>query len=189
MLSPWMASAARALVERGFAVMRFRYPYMERAVRAGHPLPPDRAGVLESAHVAALEALRRRAPRARVILAGKSLGARYSTVIAAKGADCAGLALYGYPLHPPREPAKRRSEHFAALVQPALFLQGTRDEFGTPDELREALARYAGRATLSVVEEGDHSFELPKRAGRPLDSVLDDLALRVDAWERATWPD
>jgi len=185
---PWMSAMAAALVRRGFAVMRFRYAYMERAARESKPIPPDRAPALEDAHFAALEEFARRTNARRRILAGKSLGARISTHLAAKSAAAHGLALFGYPLHPPRAPEKERSEHFATIVQPALFLQGTRDEFGTPDELRHALSRFAGRATLSIVEGGDHSFELPASAHRPLAATLEELAARVDAWERETWP-
>jgi predicted alpha/beta-hydrolase family hydrolase len=189
MLHPWMSAMARELVARGFAVMRFRYPYMERSQRERKPIPPDRAPALEDAHRAALDELKRRCPAQRWLLAGKSLGGRIATHVAAQGADCAGLVLLGYPLHPPRDPTKERSEHFAALAQPALFVQGTRDEFGSSDELARALRRYGGRATVSIVEGGDHSFELPASAKRPIDAVLADVAARVEAWARATWPD
>jgi predicted alpha/beta-hydrolase family hydrolase len=189
MLSPWMDSMARELVAHGFEVMRFRYPYMQRAQLEQRTLPPDRAPVLEATHEAALAELRRARPKKRVLLAGKSLGGRMGTLIAAKGADCAGLVLFGYPLHPPRQPDKERSEHFAALAQPALFLQGTRDEFGDPEQLRAALRRYGGRATLAVIEGGDHSFAVPKSMQRSLEATLAEIAARVDAWERATWPE
>jgi predicted alpha/beta-hydrolase family hydrolase len=189
MESPWMSAMASALVERGFDVLRFRYPYMQRAVGAGHPIPPDRTPVLEQAHEAALAELRRLCPQRRWLLAGKSLGGRIATHIAAKGADCAGLVLLGYPLHPPREPERERSEHFGTLAQPALFLQGTRDEFGTPQELARALRRYGGRATLSPIEGGNHSFELPAAAHEPLETVLGEVGQRVAAWDSATWPD
>lgn len=184
----WMETASAALVARGFAVMRFRYPYMERAVQLGRVQPPDRAPALEDAHSAALAEFRRRLEPRRVLLAGKSMGARIATHIAAKGAVAHGLVLYGYPLHPPRKPEQQRSEHFAALVQPALFLLGTRDEFSTPDELRAALSRFGGRATLEIVAGGDHSFALPASARKPLELVLAELAANVDRWERETWP-
>src|SRR5882672_5766455 len=185
MLAPWMESMAAQLVARGFEVMRFRYPYMQRAHAEQRTLPPDRAPLLEATHESALAELRRLRPKQRVLLAGKSLGGRMGTLIAAKGADCAGLVLFSYPLHPPRQPDKERSEHFAALAQPALFLQGTRDEFGGPDELRAALRRYGGRATLSVVEGGDHSFAVPKSMRLTLEATLADVSQRVEAWERA----
>lgn len=185
---PWMELAARALVFRGFAVLRFRYGYMQRAVNLGRVQPPDRAPALEAVHELALAELRRRLEPRRVLLAGKSMGARMATHLAAKGASAHGLVLYGYPLHPPGKPENERSEHFAMCVQPALFLHGTRDEFGTPDELRSALRRYAGRATLHVIEGGDHSLERPKESSEPLEAVLARVAADVDRWERECWP-
>lgn len=186
---PWMELAAAALVARGFTVMRFRYAYMQRAHELGRVQPPDRAPKLEAVHEAALTELRRRLEPRRVLLAGKSLGARVATLIAAKGAPAHGLVLYGYPLHPPRKPEQLRVEHFPMLVQPALFLLGTRDEFSTPEELRHALTRYAGRCTVEVVEGADHGFEVPKAARQPLEVTLQRLAERVDLWERETWPE
>ena len=185
----WMSTLCAALVARGFSVLRFRYPYMERARREGKPMPPDRAPALEDAHNAALDELARRCPGRRRVLAGKSLGARMGSVIAAKGATAHGLVCFGYPLHPPQRPDKIRNEHFATLVQPALFLQGTRDEFATPAEIELALLRYSGRATLQLIDGGDHSFEMLKSARRSAAEVLDDVAARVEAWERETWPD
>ncbi len=184
---PWMAGMSRALVERGFEVLRFRYPYMELAARLARRRPPDPTAVLEEAHEDALDELRRRLPQRRWLLAGKSLGARISTHIAAKGAHAHGLVLLGYPLHPPGKPERERSEHFASLAQPALFVHGSRDEFGTLDELRGALRRYSGRAELEPVEGGDHSFE--RGARHPLATTLADVAERVDRWEARTFPE
>jgi len=186
--SPWMAAVAQGLAARGFLVMRFNYPYRERAARERRDVPPDRQGVLEEAHVAALAALAERAGERRVILAGKSMGGRISTYLAAKGERCAGLVLFGYPLHPPKQPAKTRSEHFPAIAQPALFLQGTRDEFAELELLRAALARYGGRATLEVIESADHGFHVPKKSGRTDDEVREYLLGRVARWERETFP-
>ena len=185
---PWMELAALALVSRGFAVLRFRYAYMQRAVDLGRAQPPDRAPTLEAVHELALEELRRRLEPRRVLLAGKSMGARMATHLAAKGAAAHGLVLYGYPLHPPGKPESERSEHFAMCVQPALFLHGTRDEFGTVEALRGALRRYAGQAALQVIEGGDHSLERPKAAGESLDAVLARAATEIDRWERECWP-
>jgi predicted alpha/beta-hydrolase family hydrolase len=186
---PWMRRAAEALAARGFAVLRFRYPYMEHIAREGKPRPPDRAPQLEDAHFDALAELRRRFPGRRWLLAGKSLGARIATHVAAKGADAHGLVLFGYPLHPPGKPDKERSEHFATLAQPALFLHGTRDEFGSVDELRAALRRYSGRAELSVVDGADHSFAQPVSKRRDLASALDELAARTADWDSRTFPE
>ena len=184
---PWMASMSRALVGRGFAVLRFRYPYMELAARLARRRPPDPTSVLEQAHHDALDELRRRFPVRRWLLAGKSLGARISTHIAAKGAHAHGLVLLGYPLHPPGKPERERSEHFATLAQPALFVHGSRDEFGTLDELRDALRRYSGRAELESIDGGDHSFE--RGARHPLPATLERVAELVEHWDARTFPD
>lgn len=186
--SPWMVAVARGLVARGFPLLRFNYPYRERALRAGRESPPDRAPVLEQAHALALAALAERAPGRRLLLAGKSMGGRMSTHLAAKGESCAGLVLFGYPLHPPHRPEKRRSEHFPTLAQPALFLQGTRDEFADLELLREALTRYGGRATLAIVPDADHGFHVLKRTGKTDEQVLEELLDRVARWEEETFP-
>jgi predicted alpha/beta-hydrolase family hydrolase len=187
--SPWMAEVARGLVAHGFAVMRFNYPYRERALREGRARPPDRTAVLEEAHAAALAELARRAGTRRILLAGKSLGGRISTLIAAKGERAAGLVLFGSPLHPPGKPERPRSEHFPAICQPALFLQGTRDEFADLGLLQAALERYGGRATLEVVVGADHGFGVPKKLGTSSADVRASLLERVARWERETFPD
>jgi len=187
--APWMAETAHGLVARGFAVLRFNYLYQERAQGAGHGKPPDRTPILEEAHATALAALAERAGARRVILAGKSLGGRMSTHLAAKGERCAGLVLFGYPLHPPNQPTKLRSEHFAAIAQPALFLQGTRDDFADLELLRTALARYGGRVTLEVIDGADHGFHVRKASGRSDAEVRAFLLDRVDRWERETFPE
>lgn len=189
MRSPFLESVAAGLCARGFAVLRFRYPYMERMTREGGRRPPDRAPVLEAVHAVVLERLLEREDGRRPILAGKSLGGRMSTHLAAKGADAAGLVLFGYPLHPPGKTERLRSEHFPALVQPALFLQGTRDELCDLELLREALRHYGGRATLSVIEHADHSFDVLVRSGRTLQEVHAELLDAVDRWDRSTFPD
>lgn len=187
--APWMATLAQGLVAHGFPVLRFNYPYMERSQREGRARPPDRSAVLEEAHAAALAALVERAGGRRLILAGKSMGGRMSTHLAAKGERCAGLVLFGYPLHPPGRPEKPRSEHFAAIAQPALFLQGTRDEFAELELLRAALTRYGGQATLEVIDDADHGFHVRKSSGRGDEEVRTFLLERVARWERETFPD
>lgn len=186
--SPFMTAIARGLAQRGFPVLRFRYPYMELMARDGRRRPPDPADLLEAAHLAALEELRRHSDGARPILCGKSLGGRIGSHLAARGADAAGLVFLGYPLHPAGKPEKQRSEHFPALVQPALFVQGTRDELGPLAGLRAALEHYGGEASLTVIEGADHSFELPAALGRTALQVQSKILERIDAWERRSFP-
>ena len=188
MRSEFLGAMAQGLCALGFPVLRFRYPYMERIAREGRRRPPDPAAVLEAAHAAALDELVRRVGGERPLLAGKSLGGRIGTHLAAKGAEVGGLVLLGYPLHPAGRPEKERSEHFPALVQPALFLQGTRDALCDLERLRRALAHYGGTATLAVLEAADHSFEVPVRSGRSTEGVRQELLERIDAWERRAFP-
>ena len=187
--APWMRSVADGLVERGFPVLQFNYPYKERSVERRKPLPPDRAPILEAAHRRALDALNERSGKRRTILAGKSLGARISTHLAAKDAPCAALVLFGYPLHPPKRPEKLRHEHFPAIVQPALFLQGTRDALCDLTLLTESLRTFGGRATVEVVEGADHGFHVLERSGRTEDEVLGAMLDRVVRFEEECFPD
>jgi predicted alpha/beta-hydrolase family hydrolase len=187
--SPFMEAVAAGLVARGFATFRFNYPYRQRALREGkRMLPVDRREVLEQAHRLALDALLERTDGRAPLLAGKSLGARVSTLLAAKEAPCAGLVLFGYPLHPAGKPEKLRSEHFATILQPSLFLQGTRDALCDLDLLRGELERLGGRPTLEVVLDADHSFEVLKRTGRTADEVREALLDRVVRWDGETFP-
>ncbi len=191
--SDFMQSIAERLAVAGFAVLRFRYPYMERRERESKKFPPDRMPLLEEAHFRALDFARRELDARRILLAGKSMGARVSTHLAAKGADAAGLVLFGYPLQAAGKPTDdrnaQRREHFPAIVQPALFLQGTRDPLCDLAKLRGALKNFGGHATIAVIDDADHAFEVRKSSGRDRNAVRDELVRAVDQWERASFPD
>lgn len=185
---PLLEAVAVGLARRGFRVLRFRYAYMERAAREARRRPPDPLPALEAVHERALERLRDRAGGERVLLAGRSMGGRVGSVLAAKGVRCSGLAFLAYPLHPARRPERERSEHFDAIVQPALFLQGTRDTLCDLDLLRRALERFGGAPTVDVLQGADHGFHVRVQdGGKDLD-VAGWIVERFDAWERATFP-
>ena len=182
-------TVAGNLVTRGFPVLRFNYPYRERAAREKKQHAPDRRQVLEDAHARGLAALRERVGGGRILLAGKSLGGRISSYLAAKDLRCAGLILFGYPLHPPGKPDKLRHEHFPAIVQPALFLQGARDALCRLDLMRKSLRSFGGTATLEVIDDADHGFHVRKSSGRTDADVLEAMLDRVALWEAETFPD
>ena len=182
MASDFMAYLAAGLATAGYPVMRFNYAYSERMDREGKRRPPDRRPMLEAVHRSVLEFMRRRYPDARVVLAGKSMGGRMASYLAAEGVDAAALCFYGYPLHPPGKPEKLRSEHFPTIAQPALFLQGTRDNLCDLELLKPALETYGGQSTLEIVEGADHGFRVLKKQGLSDEDVLDDLIQRTDAW-------
>lgn len=186
---PVLEAVALGLVERGFGVLRFRYPYTERAFREERRFPPDRMPRLEAAHEAACLALRERVGGARVLLGGKSMGGRVSSHLAARGIDCAGLVFLGYPLHRPKRPQKLRDEHFGAIAQPALFLQGTRDPLCDLELLERSLEVWGGVPTVDVIDTADHDFRVLRRTGRTREEVLAELVERIDAWEARTFPD
>jgi pimeloyl-ACP methyl ester carboxylesterase len=114
----------------------------------------------------------------RAFAGGKSMGGRISSQATAAGTLTpapAGLVFFGYPLHPPGKPSQRRDKHLPAVEPPMLFVHGTRDPFGTADEMR-ALIGSLSQATLHLVDEGDHSLAVPKRRdpdGRSLDTAME----------------
>lgn len=140
---------------------------IDDAVRAACPgvtvqridLPKGKAERAVPAVVAAAEQLSA-AGHDRVFLGGRSFGGRVCSMAVAAGAvpGAAGLVLVSYPLHPPGKPMQLRTEHFPALVVPCLFVSGTRDAFGRPDELEAATAGIAGTVTHVWVEGGDHGL-------------------------------
>ena len=87
-------------------------------------------------------------------------------VAAAGGVDIAGLIFLGYPLHPPGNPEKLRDAHLPAIKAPMLFVQGARDAFGTPEELRPVIKRIKAPVELCAIEDADHSLKVPKKASR-----------------------
>src|SRR5207244_11318556 len=118
---------------------------------------------------------------------GNSIGGRIASQVAAAGADdMASLAFLGYPLHPPGRPEELRAKHLTDIAAPMLFVQGSRDAFGTPAELRPILAKLEPPAELHVVEGGDHSFKVPKRAGISQDAVYEAILDRIERWLRET---
>ena len=93
-----------------------------------------------------------------------------------------GLVFLGFPLHPPGKPGTSRADHLDRVTVPMLFLQGTRDEFAELSLLLPVIERLGGRATLHRVEDGNHSFAVPKKTGRTTDDVMDELAETLSSW-------
>lgn len=181
---PWMVGAADALAARGVTVVTFDFPY-----KAARRKLPDRAPVLEASWLDVIDVVRARAPQgARLFIGGKSMGGRMATHVAARhpgrAGDLAGLVLLGYPLHPPGRPDQRRDAHLPQVRVPALFVQGTRDPFGGPEELAAAVAPMGGLATIHAVDGGDHSFAVPRAPGRTTTQALQAVWDVVAAWVR-----
>jgi predicted alpha/beta-hydrolase family hydrolase len=119
-----------------------------------------------------------RVPRERLVLGGRSMGGRISSMVAAED-GALGLVLLGYPLHPPGKPDQLRVEHFSQLHMPVLFASGTRDAFGTPDELKRHAKKIKGRVMYHWIDTGDHGFKPLKASGLTPASALAAVAAAV----------
>ena len=159
---PFMVGFARALSERGLDVLTFNFLYTEQRRKV-----PDRMPQLVACYRAAIDAARAEvaSARERLFIGGKSMGGRAATHVAADDTalTLAGIVLLGYPLHPPGRPDQLRDAHLPDVGRPMLFVQGTRDTFGTPSELKPILASLSPLPTLHHVEGGDHSFKIAGR--------------------------
>lgn len=177
--SPFMTSFANALAELGVDIVTFNFPYTEQRRRI-----PDRRGVLEACYAAVIEAVQSEV-RGELFIGGKSMGGRIATHVAADGraGSTRGVVLLGYPLHPPGRPEDRRDAHLTDVRCPMLFVQGSRDTFGTPAELEPVLAALDDRAALHVVNGGDHSFKVAN-GGRPQDDVYLEVQRAIVKWLR-----
>jgi len=182
MRHPFLETVARGLAERGIATFRYEFTYMEERKRR-----PDPPAVAEERVRSAVVEAARVAPGVPLIAGGKSFGGRMTSGAQAKHPlpDVRGLVFFGFPLHPPGRPGTARADHLDAVGIPMLFLQGTRDDFAELALLESVCARLEQRATLHVVEGADHSFRVPKRAGRSDADVLAELTKAVDDWSRA----
>ena len=162
--SRFMVDFADGLAARECNAATFNFPYMEHGRKV-----PDRAEKLEACCRAVIEtfAAHPRLADTSLIIAGKSMGGRIASQVASAGIrGVKGLVFLGYPLHPPGRPDRLRAEHLARIGLPMLFVQGSRDGFGSPDQLRPIIEPLLPRPELYVVQEGDHSFKVPR--GGPL---------------------
>jgi uncharacterized protein len=181
--SSFVVSFAGALAARGIETVTFNFLYMEQGRRL-----PDPKDKLEACYRAVIATIaRRKRGRGALAIGGKSMGGRIASQVAAGDApDVAGLVLLGYPLHPPGKHDQLRAKHLSQIKAPMLFVQGSRDAFGTPQELRPILEKLAARAELYEVAGGDHSFKVLKRAGVTQEETYRAVQERIDRWLRAT---
>jgi uncharacterized protein len=178
--SKLLVAVSEALADAGFAVLRFDLPFrMER--RFGPPSPGSAVRDREGLRRAVLLMVDRQrsqqsggekkgssGAQGRVFMGGHSYGGRQATILAAEESNLAdGLLLLSYPLHPPRKPEQLRTSHFPKLATRALFIHGTRDAFGAPEEMQAALALIPAAHKLFEVEGAGHDL-LGKKSGGEL---------------------
>jgi len=179
-LSGFMREFAHGLASRGLDVMTFNFLYAEQKRRL-----PDSKERLEGCYRAVIASALKHAKlkKNRLVIGGKSMGGRIaSQVAAADEKNIDGLVFLGYPLHPPGRPEKLRDAHLKEITAPMLFVQGSRDAFGTKGEIRAVIKKLKLPAKLYVVEGGDHSFKVPKSAGVTQEQIHESVMNEIAAW-------
>jgi uncharacterized protein len=176
---PSMVAVAAELAARNVASLRFQFPYMERRSRR-----PDPPAVCHATVRAAVAEAGRLTPTLTLIAGGRSFGGRMTSQAQAIKPlpGVKGLAFIGFPLHPAGKPSPERGEHLREVKIPMLFLQGTRDELANLELLRPIIDRLGTRATLKLLQQADHSFHVPARAGRKDAEVRAEMLDALATW-------
>jgi predicted alpha/beta-hydrolase family hydrolase len=179
MNSPFLSFIHESLANFGILTVKFNFPYKELGRKA-----PDRAPRLEQTWRSVLQQIRTHSPppAKRIFAGGKSMGGRIASMVAAKGESLAGLVFLGYPLHPANKPDQLRVEHLRDIKCPMLFIQGNRDRLCDLGLLENAIKALSTSVRLHVIEQGDHSFKVPKRTGRSEQDIWDEISQTINDW-------
>jgi len=178
-MSGFMRMVAEGFAARGLDAMTFNFLYKEQ----GRGVPDPKAK-LEACYRAVIDAARtqKKLKDNKLVIGGKSMGGRIASQVAAEDSDgISGLVYLGYPLHPPGRLDKLRDQHLTNIEAPMLFVQGSRDAFGSEAEIRAIIKKHRLRATLYAIEGGDHSFKVPKSLAQQ-SQVYETLMDRVSEW-------
>ena len=168
-----LVSIAEEFARAGIAALRCDLPYRQKRPK-GSPFPAGAAEDREGLRRAVLAV--REDAKGCVYLGGQSYGGRQATMLAAEEPGLAdALLLTSYPLHPPGQPAKLRTEHFGKLQTPALFAHGSKDPFGSLEEMRKSLAGIPARTALLEFEGGVHGLVQKRDGGKAFQA----MAVRV----------
>ncbi|HEU4460870.1 MAG TPA: alpha/beta family hydrolase [Methylibium sp.] len=181
MAHPFMHEVAHGLAARGVATLRYQFPSMERGSKR-----PDVPAVAHRAVRAAVAAASR-STRLPLIAGGKSFGGRMTSQAQAFEplANVRGLVFLGFPLHAPDKPSVERAKHLADVAVPMLFVQGTRDKLAPVAGIEAVTASLQDRATLLLLADADHGFDVLVRSGRTHEEVMAQLLDGVSAWVTA----
>jgi len=174
----FMVRVAEAIAARGVDVATFDFPYVHDRRKV-----PDRQPTLEACFeqvVSWARACGELRGRTRLFIGGKSMGGRIATHLGARGTpDLAGIVALGYPLFPPGRTVSNRAAHLALVHRPLLIVQGSRDTFGGPTDIRNATAATPGPVTIVGIDGADHSFAV---RGTAAAQVVDGLGATVVEW-------
>jgi len=157
--SPFMNELAEALDAEGMAVVRFEFPYMQKRRQDGKKRPPDRQPRLLETFRSVLSQVRDEVGEScPIVVGGKSMGGRMASILASEDSGIDGVVCFGYPFHPPGRPDNWRIDHFPRIDCPVLFVQGTRDPFGKPEEVAEH-QKELGACQLVWLNGGNHDYQ------------------------------
>jgi hypothetical protein len=184
--SRFIVTFGELLAERGLDVVTFNFSFLQRGAKR-----PDGMAQLERCYRAVMTRVAETPALASqpLIAGGKSMGGRIASFLAARPdgfeQKLAGLIFLGYPLHPPQRPEQLRVVHFPDVKVPMLFVQGTRDPFGTPLQLEPVLSTLTTPVRIHRVMGGDHSFALPRKWTGAEPQVFDAAARAIAEWVNA----
>ncbi|HVO73491.1 MAG TPA: alpha/beta family hydrolase [Ignavibacteriaceae bacterium] len=175
---PFMESLASKIAEKGIAVLRYNFAYIENKKRS--PDPPNilmtavKSAVLKAGELYKLP----------VFAGGKSLGGRMTSNAASKNMlpEVKGIIFFGFPLHAPGKPSNERAEHLYNVNAPMLFIQGTRDKLAELSLLNPVIKKIGDKASIHIIEGADHSFHVPRSLGKSDEEVLDEIAGTAKEW-------
>ena len=181
----FMEGVSEALAIHGIATFRYQFPIVETGRRM-----PDRTRTLTGTVRAAVAAAREVEPDLPLLAGGKSMGGRMTSTAQAEGSlpGVSGIVFLGFPLHRPGDPSNARADHLRDVEVPMLFVQGTRDRLAEMERIGTVAEALGDRAVISVVQDGDHGFDVLKRTGKSAEEVYDDMAAVVRAWTDTILP-
>ena len=168
----FMEALAKKLAEHDIGTLRFNFAYMEKG--GG---PPDRPKKAHQVIAAAISKALNYSEGLTLLAGGKSFGGRMMSQMAAAGTlkDVKGVIYFGFPLHAPGKPGTERAAHLSDIKIPQLFVQGTRDTLAKID-LIKAVAKRLKKASLAIIDGGDHSFKMLKRSGKTQEDAIEEIA-------------
>lgn len=173
----FLQRVARGLAEQDLRVCRFNFGYTEKGRRS-----PDKQPLLEETYRDVVGSLRSSLAGRPLFLGGKSMGGRIASHVVADGEPASGSIFLGYPLHPPGRPDRLRDAHLGSIRVPVLFVEGTRDPFCPLDTLQRVLAGIAVKASVAVIDDGDHSFKVKSGSGRSTEAAWQEVVEAVASW-------
>ena len=169
---PFGIRLSETMVPQGCTTIRFGFPYMEAGRRR-----PDRLEVLEDTWRKVIGLAR--CYGGKIVIGGRSMGGRIASHVVAQGEAVEALVLFAYPLRSPAGTVRDR--HLTSIKVPTLFISGTRDTFGTADELGDAAAKVS-TSELYLLDRADHGFNMLKSSGKTRDDVWEDVVGKFSNW-------